>query len=139
MTGVTFGSTHTSTWGLVLTEAGIGLPEPKTTYLDIPAANGSLDLTEALTGSVYYGTRELTFTFATKDSRSGMTWAELLATVTSAVHGQRLNIVLDDDPDWYYTGRCAVDSFATSGHLRQVVIKATCEPYRHNAAGEAAL
>lgn len=47
-TGVTFGNYHSyKAWGLKLKEIKIGLPEVKTSYVEVPGMNGSLDLTEA--------------------------------------------------------------------------------------------
>lgn len=48
-----------STWGLVPeTRPHVVPPEPKTKYLDIPAGNGRIDLTESLTGYPVYNDRE---------------------------------------------------------------------------------
>lgn len=44
-TGVTFGTNHSyKAWGLKLKEIKIGLPEVKTSYVEVPGMNGSLDL-----------------------------------------------------------------------------------------------
>lgn len=59
-TGVTFGNYHSyKAWGLKLKEIKIGLPEVKTSYVEVPGMNGSLDLTEATFGGVTYGMRTL--------------------------------------------------------------------------------
>ena len=131
MKGVSFDSTHSyRDWGLILTEAEIGLPEVKTTSIDIPGADGVLDLTEALTGAACYGNREITLTFATTDVLSGTDWPRLLSTLSADLHGHRKSIVFDDDPAWFYQGRCYVDAFKTSRWTRTVVIRCDCDPYK---------
>lgn len=48
-----------STWGLVPeTRPHVVPPEPKTKYLDLPAGNGRIDLTESLTGFPVFNDRE---------------------------------------------------------------------------------
>lgn len=48
-----------STWGLVAeTRPHVVPPEPKTKYLDLPAGNGRIDLTESLTGFPVFNDRE---------------------------------------------------------------------------------
>lgn len=131
MIGIRFGSIHTyDDWKLLLAQKQIGLPEVKTTTVEVPGVDGILDLTEALTGSVCYGNRELSFTFIALDALSGMTWAELLTKISAAIHGKKMDIVLDDDPEWKYTGRVTIDSFETSRSKRTVVIKCDCDPYK---------
>lgn len=133
MTGIKFGSTHTyNDWGLLLAQKKIGIPVVKTVTVEVPGVNGVLDLTEALTGGVCYGNRELSFTFITRDTLSGMAWPKLLSTISAAIHGREMDIVLDDDPEWKYTGRVTIDSFETRSAKRTIVIKCDCLPYKVN-------
>lgn len=131
MTSVSFDSLDLShDFGLVLTGVEIGLPEIKSNYINIPEADGALDLTEALTGEVHYGNREIKLTYETTAKRSGKSWAELLSAVSTALHGQRKKIAFDDDPEWAYLGRCAIDAFETSRVHQKMTIVCTCEPYK---------
>ncbi len=53
-----------STWGLVPeTRLIVAPPEPKTKYLDLPGNNGTIDLTESLTGYPTFNDREGEWTF----------------------------------------------------------------------------
>ena len=55
MTGVKFDNIHSvNDLGLSLSTVEITPPEPKTYIIEIAGADGSLDLTEALTGDVKY-------------------------------------------------------------------------------------
>ena len=64
-TGIKIDDKHTERdWGLRMISMVIPMPEPKTNYIDIPGADGSLDLTQSLTGNVPYNMREgVQFTF----------------------------------------------------------------------------
>lgn len=131
MKGVSFDSTHSyRDWGLILTDAEIGLPEVKTTSIDIPGADGALDLTEALDGEVHYGNRELKLTFVTTEQLCRKDWSSLLSDLSSAIHGKRKSVRFDDDTAWVYHGRCYVDAFETSRWTRTVVIRCDCAPYK---------
>ena len=51
-------------YGLILIDGyELDPPSPKTTTVDIPGANGSIDLTEALNGDVVYDNRTKKFVF----------------------------------------------------------------------------
>ena len=83
-TGVTFGTNHSyKAWGLKLKEIKIGLPEVKTSYVEVPGMNGSLDLTEATFGGVTYGMRTLEFSFDARNC-SYTDWASLVTAIETA-------------------------------------------------------
>ena len=67
--GVTIGEKHTlKDWNLGWTAITLGFPEPKTYELDIQGADGTLDITEAVTGGdVKYKNRSLSLEFETPD------------------------------------------------------------------------
>ena len=53
----------------------------------------------------------------------------------TALHGQKLPITLDTDPDYQYTGRCELNTEKTNEVLAQIVISCTCDPYKTKADG----
>ena len=134
-TGVSFGPAHSyKTWGLKLKEIKIGMPEVKTSYVEVPGMNGSLDLTEATFGGVTYGMRTLEFSFDARNC-SYKDWATLISTIASAIHGQQLSIILDIDPGYRYVGRCALDTQKTNEVLAQLTITCTCQPFKLKTNG----
>lgn len=127
--GVIFGSIHS--WNdleLILAPFVIPPAKPKINLLDIPAGDGSLDLTEAL-GEVKYEDREFAMKF-TVDPNSDMTFDEKLTQVSNALNGRAFEIILDRDPDWFWQGRCIVDDNAQSKVLQEITIKAIVRPYK---------
>ena len=134
-TGVTFGNYHSyKAWGLKLKEIKIGLPEVKTSYVEVPGMNGSLDLTEATFGGVTYGMRTLKFSFDARNC-TYKDWSSLISTIAAAIHGQKLPIMLDTDPNYRYTGRCELNTQKTNEVLAQIVITCTCDPYKRSVNG----
>jgi uncharacterized protein (DUF2141 family) len=47
-----------------------------------------------------------------------------------ALHGQKMRIVLDDAPEWYYTGRISVSEWKAEKAVGKLTIDCDCEPYR---------
>lgn len=129
MKGVKFGDIHS--WNdldLMLEPFVIPPAIPKTNLLDIPAGDGSLDLTEAL-GVIRYHDRELVFNF-TVNPLSEMTFEEKITQVSNALNGKAFNIMLDKDPDWYWEGRCIVNEHSQNKMIGKIVVKAIVRPYK---------
>lgn len=115
--GGTFGGQHTLRDFHMIPKSKITFapPEVRTETVDVPGMMGELDMTEAL-GSVSYRNRRGTVEFLVMDADE---YATVYSSVLTHFHGQRMNIVLDDDPAFFYTGRLSVndwrsvESFAT--------------------------
>lgn len=139
MRGVTFDSKHTYwDWGLMLkTAPKITSPVPKTHYVDIPGAHGSLDLTEALTGKVQYKNRKITLEFVKVAGRED--WSATYSDILSALHGQMKKITLDDDPMHYYTGRVTVGDPERDGKIVTIKMTAEVEPFKNAVDGSVML
>lgn len=127
--GIRFGSIHSyDDLDLILAPFTIPPAIPKTNLLDIPAGDGTLDLTEAL-GDIRYYDREFVFKF-TVNPLSKMTFDEKITQVSNALNGKAFNITLDRDPDWYWEGRCVINEHLQDKMIGQIVIKAIVRPYK---------
>lgn len=135
-TGVTFGDYHSyKSWGLRLKEYTKGFPSVPTDYLiDVPGRDGPLDVMEGIFGKVVYGQRELKFVFGVRNCTYA-NWETLLTTIATAIHGQRLHITPDTDPDYYYVGRCEVSTEKSNSVSAQITVTCTCDPYKYDSAG----
>lgn len=129
--GVTFGEYHSfKDWKLLLNEPpAIGSPEPKTSFIDIPGADGKIDATDMLTGEVAYSTRELSFTFVYLGKKDR--WNKLYSQILDAIHGKRLKIILDQEPDCYYIGRINVNEWKSDIKHALISIEAEVDPYKY--------
>lgn len=130
MRGVTFGNIHSyDDLGLFMSDRPtIQLPEAKLFTVDIPGGDGYADLTESLVGEVKYENRELEFNFMIPADIDEQ--AEVYTKVYNAIHGKKLKIVLDEDPEYYYVGRCSIKP-KTKDAVMEFTIKADCEPYKY--------
>ncbi len=115
-------------WGLNLRSMFIGLPETKTNTVDIPGADGVLDLTEAL-GSVRYGNREIELGFDVMGDPEQ--WHSITSQIANYLHGQRLKVILDSDPSYYYIGRLYLNSEKSDYLTNQITISGDMDPYKY--------
>jgi hypothetical protein len=107
--GVSFDGKHSYTdFGLwMLSRPDLGSPTPKLSIVDIPGADGNIDLTEANTGEVKYNNRTITLAFGAVVEADEQ--EEFRTNIMNYLHGKRISkIVLDEDPEWYWTGRASV-------------------------------
>ena len=128
MNGVKFGDYHSyNDFSLILSSKTIGTPTPKTETIDIPGGDGVLDLTEFF-GEVKYTNRQLSFEFSTIVSKEE--FMESFSRVQNAIHGQKMQIVLDDDSEWFYFGRITVSEWKADKNIGKFTIDCDCEPYK---------
>lgn len=129
---ITFGSKNSWTdWHLVPSSRPVfAPPKTKTNYVDIPGMNGSLDLSEAVSGRPVYENRQGSFDFyADVQYKDEGSWIELYSEIMAYLHGQRMEAYLDDEPYYRYVGRFEVDSW-TSGDGNAITINYDVYPYK---------
>lgn len=106
----------------------LGSPNPKTNTIEVPGADGIIDMTEANAGEVKFTNRTITLTFAAMVDIDKQ--AEFRADLANALHGKKINqIVFDDDPEWYYTGRATVRFTDVQPWRLKVIISIDAAPY----------
>lgn len=130
--GVKFGDIHSyKDWGLLTkSRPVISAPEPRTIYIDIPASDGQLDLTESLTGDVKYKSRQIKTEFVVTEARAK--WNYIFSTVMNYLHGKKLKITFDEDLNHYYLGRVKVDELKSNIATSTIVISAEVDPYKYD-------
>ncbi len=102
-------------------------PTPKTVIMDIPGADGELDYTEALTGSVNYSNRRGTFAYVYVGNRRN--WDAKYHEILDLLHGYRMGFMLDEDPGGYYTGRLTVGEPSFVNGRFYITFEADLDPY----------
>ena len=115
-------------WELILGTKEISIPTPKTNYIDVEGADGSLDLTEA-TGETKYNDRIAKFPFTLKDKF--MDLPNKISEIANDIHGKKFKIFIYDDLDFYYVGRVSINEFKTSQAKGVITLEATLEPYKY--------
>ena len=129
MKGITFGELHSyRDLNLILSEKEIGAPHVKAKLIEIEGADGTIDLTDFF-GEPKYGDVTHKYTFSTIVPRND--FLSQYSMIKNALHGQKLRIVLDDDPSFYYVGRCYVSSFTNEKNIGKITVECECEPYKY--------
>lgn len=128
--GITFDGLHSyNDFGLWLAERpDKGSPDPKLNTVEISGADGIIDLTEANAGEVKFTNRTMKFLFSAMVDIPDQ--AEFQSRIMNALHGKVFQqIVLDEDPDWYYNGRVEVSFKNVKPWKLQCEVTVDAAPY----------
>lgn len=123
MQGAIFGNKHSvEDYESIMNYARITTPTVKENYVDVPGGNSSLDLTEAVSGVTFNdGQISFKFTFFDEEKRSMM---------KNDLHGKRLKIILEREPEYYYDGRLLCRDGDYTGKIFELYIDARVAPYK---------
>lgn len=134
---ITIGTMNTwSNWHLIPSSRPLVSPPPvNEKMIEVPGRNGMLDLTEALTGAPTYGDRTGTWEFyVMHDYWSD--WVTCYSTIMNYLHGKRLRVVLEDDPNYYYEGRLSVQNWNSPKDYSKIIIEYKLGPFKtHSSTG----
>lgn len=115
----------------------INPPTVKTKQIEVPGANGVIDLTESLTPYPVYNNRQGSIEFAVLNEKklSGgkeMQWQTLYSKILNMIHGHKAKVILEDDPGWYYEGRWSVGNWTSNndGTWSNVTLDYDLHPYK---------
>ena len=136
MNGVIFNDKHTyRDWGLILrSRPMVSPPTPKMKIIQVPGSDRIIDLTETLTGQVHYEPRTIVFEFVSGAPRERLD--SLHSDILTYMHGKTVKIIMDDDPNWYYTGRVYVGDLEADKRTATLTMTATVEPYKRERFGD---
>lgn len=113
----------------------INAPEPYTNYVDIPGrVAGPIDLSEVLTNSVSYQNSEGEWGFISNDYTENR--MNKFLELKQFLHGKRMKIELEEDPDHYYLGRTFVSEVRTGNGPNAYTIKYIVSPVRYNSTDQ---
>lgn len=132
---ITFGTKNTwDDWHLIPTSRPVfNPPSVKTNLIEIPGGDGVLDLTTALAGRPLYKNRTGSIEFyVDNDFRD---WTVLYSEIMVYLHGQKMRAVLEDDPNYYYEGRFAVNAWKSNKDRSSITIDYDVNPYKQDILG----
>ena len=117
-------------WGLLLAAGWSLAPAtPKTTFVEIPASDGSLDISEVLSGEPRYQNRALSFGLVFTQPESE--WEALRQAVENYCSGQRMKITLPHDTRHYLLGRIRPGAFERQAGAAVLRFEVMCDPWRY--------
>jgi len=107
---------------------------PKVKTVDIPLADGSLDLTEALSGTIHYENRTIEIRFELRVSRGY--WLMYYKALQKDFNGETVEVIFADDPEYKWTGRCAVGALEDHKSTAGIVLTINAEPFKKTLASD---
>lgn len=143
---ITIGKMNTwDDWHLVPTSRPLVVPPPvKTHFIEIPGRDGVLELSQAIYGKPLYSNRSGSWEFMilqpwdVQKCFEPEEWYERYSTIMNYIHGKELDVILDDEPDFYYTGRLSVESLSSQKDWSTITINYNFEPYKKEIGSSAA-
>ena len=115
----------------------INPPSVKTKQIEVPGANGIIDLTESLTPYPVFNNRQGSIEFAVLNEKKlsngkEMQWHTLYSKILNMLHGRKAKVILEDDPGWYYEGRWTVNNWTSNadGTWSNVTLDYDLYPYK---------
>lgn len=118
-------------WHIVpLGRPTISPPQQKTTILDIPGANGVIDLSNSLTGYPVFNNRTGSMTFAVLNDETD--WLTAYTKILRFLQGNPIKMILEDDPKYFYEGSVYVEDWNSrnDGTWSEVTLGYDLYPYR---------
>jgi hypothetical protein len=104
-------------------------------YVDIPGADGSIDITESLAGRPVYSDREGTLDFIVLNDFNvdnyNYTWIDVYTSIMQYLHGKHMRMILEDDPNYYYDGRFEVNNWTSGANNSTISINYRLSPYKY--------
>lgn len=132
MKGVSFLGFHSySDLHILLTGKEIGSPEVKRQTINIEGADGELDFTDFF-GEPKYANVQHQFTFESIRPRNEQ--LQQFTDIKNKIHGKKGRIILDDDPSFFYVGRCSVSKYTNETNIGKISVECDCEPYKYKIA-----
>jgi len=132
MKGVSFLGFHSyKDLKLLMTGKEIGSPEVKRYTIDREGADGELDFTDVF-GEPKYTNAQHQFTFESIQPRNDQ--LSQFTDIKNKLHGKKGRIILDDDPSFFYVGRCSVSKYTNEKNIGKITVTCDCEPYKYKLA-----
>jgi hypothetical protein len=127
---VIFGDKHSwKDWHLIPSSPPV-VPPPKLreNYVDIPGTNGSIDISEILTGFPTYDKRSgsMSFIYLPEFGSS----RKMYETIMNYIHGKRMKVILTDEPEYFYEGRITVKEYSIAAQYSGFSFDYIFDPYK---------
>ena len=110
----------------------VNAPKARTNQVTVPGKDGILDYSEVM-GGVRYENRTGTWEFAVYheiNEALGLKWTDIYSDLMTNIHGQELQVFLEDEPKYYYTGRVFVKNWKNDKWFSTVTLEYDLDPYK---------
>lgn len=141
---ITIGDKNTwDDWHLIPTSRPrFSPPEANIMLVDVPGANGSLNLSKVMTGYTTYKNRTGGFEFIVhpdfvgydKNREAGVhywhSWSEAYHTIMAYLHGEERHAILNDDPTYYYDCVWTVNEWNSGTKWSTITLNYSAQPFK---------
>lgn len=110
----------------------VAIPELNANTVEIPFRDGAIDLAEAVTGYTTYKDRSGTWEFYIVNDYEY--WVTIKKKITNYLHGLKMCVWLEDDPEYYYEGRLTVSDYKPGANNSTITISYVLKPYKLSLA-----
>lgn len=118
-------------WSLIPTSRPvIAAPKIKSYTIDIPGADGKIDVSDQPSGYPVFNNRTGSLEFIVEDQKHP--WTYIHDSIINTIHGREMKLYLADDPGWYYTGRFFFNAWRSEKDWSRVVIDYDLDPYKYS-------
>lgn len=111
-------------YGLIVAPYAIPMPEPRTSFVDIPSRDGALDLSETF-GTVRYVDRIISLKLYARAP-----FDAAVSAFAADVHGRRINMIFDRDPAYYYDARITIEDVEKHAGYCELSLECRARPYK---------
>lgn len=117
-------------WHLIpKSRPAIAPPQERTSFVTVPGRHGKVDLSWALTGGPVYDNRTGNIDFYV-DHNKWNGWHTAYMTIMGILQGHRVEVILADDPSFYYNGMVYVDKWQSDEHNSIISLKYDLYPFK---------
>lgn len=113
---------------LRITSINIDMPDVKTEKIDLPGADGYVDMTDYF--GAKYENRKIKITGDLEDKSYGG-WMNSISQISNYIHGKKRKLVLDWDAGFYYVGRGKCEYDKDNRIYSEITLTFDCEPYKY--------
>lgn len=106
----------------------INPPGLKEKNFDNPGGDGIFDMTESLTGFPLFNQRTGTLSFLVLHDWEN--WPDVYSQIATFLHGRNVQMILNDDPEYYYNGRLKINQWASDRGRDRLTIDYNLDPYK---------
>lgn len=109
----------------------ISTPPVQDFSLKIPGKSGKIDYQDYIFDVPVFDNRTGSLEFVVDhDNKNYISWINTYSTIMKFLHGRRMKLILQDDPNFYYEGRLAVNQFKSNADWSTITIDYDLDPFK---------
>ena len=115
-------------WGAIHIHTEIASPDPRLEMLEVPLRDGAINTSALLSNTIHYNTREIVLGLEIMQLRE--MWPLCYSAILKALHGQAVELSLDNDQEYYWEGFATVEPLDDHGATAGITIRVQAQPFK---------